>query len=485
MSKTKITCLQFIFFIFVFVQVGQAQPFTWTTPVNVSNVSWYNCSTPCMCQDNNGNIYIVWRYNPSGGSDLDLYFAWFDGQIWHPAEKLYNDHRVIYNNHIIADSSGVLHLCFEQYFGDFGRLFYMKRQNGIWGSAIQLSVDTLGPAYANSGIVMDSQNHLHVFWSNTDIFGRSYDGNSWTAIQRITNLQTGYETLFPKAAVDKNDNIHLVFILSGPSYEDFQLYYERFNGAFWTDAENISRNDSLWATNPDIIVDMQNTPHVVWQQQIRMLGQNYEIFYSEYSNNTWTLPINISNLNDFSMRPLIRNFKDNSQIVFFNFDHQLYYAYSTSNRWQVNHWELNSVVAPISDLVVSNSGELLLSYVDLGTPHIGDIFFAAGSEISKIKADRLFPSANFAVMAPYPNPFNLEISARFYVNYTMPIIAKIYDLLGKEVIILICSSKFPPGDYVISWNGTNQNGKEVSSGIYYLVFKAKGQIISRKILLIR
>jgi len=483
MSKTKITCLQFILFIFVFVQVSQAQPFTWTTPVNISNVSWYFCNSPTMCMDKNGNIYVVWRY-PSHGSDMDLFFSWYDGQIWHPAEKIYDDDHQIYNPHLVADTRGDLHLCFERFYADFARVFYMKRENGIWQSALQLSVDTLGGGYENA-LVIDSRNHIHVFWRDINMFTTSYDSQSWAPIQKTTNLQADYEALHPSAAVDSNNIIHLIFLIATPSLHNRQIYYQKFDGSFWSPPDNISRNDSLEALRSDITINRQNEPLVTWQQLMQPLGSFYEIFYSTYSNNDWTVPQNISNLNNYTGPPKIRILKNGTPISFFESGGQLYYSFLNGSQWQTNQWELNLSVGVYFDLAIDQQNHLHLVVAGNSTLHIGDIYYTEGSVTTGMHPITGSVPNDIHVYAPYPNPFNSEVVTSISVERTMHVGLKVYDLIGKEVINLIHSKTYLPGVYQIRWNGTNQNGKEVSSGIYYLVFKAKGQIISRKILLIR
>jgi flagellar hook assembly protein FlgD len=42
-----------------------------------------------------------------------------------------------------------------------------------------------------------------------------------------------------------------------------------------------------------------------------------------------------------------------------------------------------------------------------------------------------------------------------------------------------------PGDYQVIWDGTNDEGKEVASGIYFYQLKANAQILTKKMLLLR
>jgi flagellar hook assembly protein FlgD len=49
----------------------------------------------------------------------------------------------------------------------------------------------------------------------------------------------------------------------------------------------------------------------------------------------------------------------------------------------------------------------------------------------------------------------------------------VYNSLGQKVTELVNDNK-TAGYHRVSWNGTNSNGLDVSSGIYFCQFKAKG-----------
>jgi flagellar hook assembly protein FlgD len=61
----------------------------------------------------------------------------------------------------------------------------------------------------------------------------------------------------------------------------------------------------------------------------------------------------------------------------------------------------------------------------------------------------------------------------------------VYDLTGKEVMTLINNKRYFPGEYEISWDGKNQTGKEVSSGIYLYVLRTGSFGEIRKLVLLR
>jgi hypothetical protein len=61
---------------------------------------------------------------------------------------------------------------------------------------------------------------------------------------------------------------------------------------------------------------------------------------------------------------------------------------------------------------------------------------------------------------------------------------KIYNVLGQVVRILVDEEKLP-GSYTVIWDGKDQNGKEVSSGIYFYQLKTKDLSEVKKMVLLK
>ena len=62
---------------------------------------------------------------------------------------------------------------------------------------------------------------------------------------------------------------------------------------------------------------------------------------------------------------------------------------------------------------------------------------------------------------------------------------QIFDVRGARVRTLVDGRIQPPGEYQISWDGTDRNRVPVSSGIYFYRLTVGGQSLSKKIVMIR
>jgi hypothetical protein len=65
----------------------------------------------------------------------------------------------------------------------------------------------------------------------------------------------------------------------------------------------------------------------------------------------------------------------------------------------------------------------------------------------------------------YPNPFNPTTTIRYGLNQVSDVKLKIYNLLGQEIRTLI-SAPQEAGHHSIMWDGRDNNGIPVASGIY-------------------
>jgi len=71
----------------------------------------------------------------------------------------------------------------------------------------------------------------------------------------------------------------------------------------------------------------------------------------------------------------------------------------------------------------------------------------------------------FALHQNYPNPFNPVTSIRYDIPEAANVQVSIYSLLGQKVKTL-ASGAHQPGFYAVQWNGTNDHGNPVASGMY-------------------
>lgn len=86
----------------------------------------------------------------------------------------------------------------------------------------------------------------------------------------------------------------------------------------------------------------------------------------------------------------------------------------------------------------------------------------------------------------YPNPFNngAIISLAVGKEQRDQIRLSVFDALGRKVRCLT-HGHFSPGNYFIMFDGLDDDGNELTSGIYFLTMQGGGQAETKKITLLR
>ena len=90
----------------------------------------------------------------------------------------------------------------------------------------------------------------------------------------------------------------------------------------------------------------------------------------------------------------------------------------------------------------------------------------------------------FTLGQNYPNPFNPTTNIDFALPISGNISLVIYNLMGQEVRTLI-SKNMKYGFHTILWNGLDQSGRPVSSGVYFSELRAKGFRQTKKMLMLK
>ena len=84
----------------------------------------------------------------------------------------------------------------------------------------------------------------------------------------------------------------------------------------------------------------------------------------------------------------------------------------------------------------------------------------------------------------YPNPFNLSTSISFSIPEPGMVSLTIYNIKGQKVKTLVDGIK-ESGTYNVNWDGTNDKGDVVASGIYLYQLFANNKIATAKMSLLK
>lgn len=91
-----------------------------------------------------------------------------------------------------------------------------------------------------------------------------------------------------------------------------------------------------------------------------------------------------------------------------------------------------------------------------GDPHATSGVMEMGGVVSQYELDQ-----------NYPNPFNPQTTIRFAIPNGGPVDLAVYDVHGQLIRNLIPHEERAAGRYNVEWDGTNNAGKKVASGVYF------------------
>ena len=127
-----------------------------------------------------------------------------------------------------------------------------------------------------------------------------------------------------------------------------------------------------------------------------------------------------------------------------------------------------------TDCMPGHSCKYRIDYETLDTPRM-TLF---ETEIMDI------PELQVTLGQNYPNPFNPSTAIEYYVPEKNWVTLSIYNVAGKHIAQLVEDSR-EQGFYVARWQGVDDQGHSVASGIYFCRLRVGKEIVSKKIVLMR
>jgi hypothetical protein len=117
---------------------------------------------------------------------------------------------------------------------------------------------------------------------------------------------------------------------------------------------------------------------------------------------------------------------------------------------------------------------LVLTYAMVD--NIGDI-------PTSVKDVSLAPT-RFDLGQNYPNPFNPETRIQFGLPARGYVRLSVYNMLGQVVSVLV-NGELPAGTKEVVWNGMDQHGRSMTSGVYFYKLETPQGAMTKKMILVK
>ena len=123
-------------------------------------------------------------------------------------------------------------------------------------------------------------------------------------------------------------------------------------------------------------------------------------------------------------------------------------------------------------IVVEPGAELFNASGDF---QIEEVLAASGNQYLNVEL-----ASTYALLSSYPNPFNPVTQVTYYLPHDGQVRIDVFNTLGQQVATLANEAQ-TRGEYRIEWNGTNDAGTGVPTGIYLLRLNYDNEVLTHKV----
>lgn len=431
----------------------------------------------------NGDTAWVRRYNGTGNG--------LDGAT---ALALDPSGNIYVTGYSLGDTSYYDYVTIKYY--PNGDTAWVRRYNGTADSsdfAYAIAVDNSGNAYVTGS--SDGTGTL------TDYVTIKYDSNGDTVWVKRYNGPGNYEDFAYAIGVDSLRSVYVTGASTGSgTLSDYAtIKYIATGDTAWVrryDGPGDSADEAS-----DLVIDNAGNIYVTGGSTGIGSGLDYAtIKYSPAGDTAWVRRYNgPGNSDDVGLTMALDN-SGNLYVTGQSYGNGTFMDYATikyypggDTAWVEryngpgNYWDDAYAIAVDNSGKVYVAGESFdaVTWFDYATIKYVQPTSVGDENEGSSKPDRFVLSQN------YPNPFNLTTTIPYQAG-SRELVAgrpirtslKIYNILGQLLRTLVDEEK-TPGNYKVIWDGKDNSGKEVGSGIYFYQLKAGEFSESRKLVLLK
>jgi hypothetical protein len=203
---------------------------------------------------------------------------------------------------------------------------------------------------------------------------------------------------------------------------------------------------------------------------------------NQTGTSTFALPISISNAKQ--VQSIFAEFALSNDIEFKNIEANLPEGWMMQSKFE--NGVLKVAMAGISGLASGNIAVINVGISNVeNTGEISGVLTINDNGIQSLEPLKLraIPT-EFGLGQNYPNPFNPTTSIKYQIAENANVSLTVYNMLGQQVKSLITGQQ-EAGYYTVNWDGTNEYGSKVASGIYIYRLQAGKYIQTLKMNLLK
>jgi flagellar hook assembly protein FlgD len=85
----------------------------------------------------------------------------------------------------------------------------------------------------------------------------------------------------------------------------------------------------------------------------------------------------------------------------------------------------------------------------------------------------------------HPNPFNSSTTIQYQLPQKCHVTVTIYNMMGQKIRTLVQNQFHQAGSHIVSWDGKNELGQAVGSGVYCYQLRAGDFVDSKKLVMMK
>lgn len=248
----------------------------WRPPIQISHADSYS-NFSSLCVDKRGLLHAVWEDKRSG--KYQIYYNYKDGSGWHTEVNISNSSYSCESPSVAVDTLNRVHVVWEERVT--GRIKWSMYNGSSWSTPVSISNDVPYPSICPEIKLNHLDNTIHCVWhdySAGEIWYKRFDGENWGSVENVSNDQAG--SAYPDIAIDRLGRVHVVW----GDWSTYDVFYRIKENGVWGSIKRLQPyTPSSQSCDPRIAVDMNNNPHIVWEERA---GIGY-IYYTYFDGSNW------------------------------------------------------------------------------------------------------------------------------------------------------------------------------------------------------
>lgn len=469
-----------------------------------------------LCSGTDNRLHLVWGENAdyNVGDDFVYYIEMLDDE-WTIPIALAPGSGTVFDPHIVVDYDNIPHALWgenqefpEQPFHSYSLLHLQLTENGGRIPDTLISTDSPNSYLGKYNIRVGRDNTLYVYWwlsppGNT-IWLKTWTDSAWTSATRPfpTWGSPGGAAFWPDLYIGPQDSLHMVFIgakdqtgfdisILDQSLNYVWYSYKAKNDSLWPEPVNVYRNPHSFAHQPQIVVDGNNTRHIIWLEDPDMNLWPDDLYYSfSHTGKNWSDPIGLSSTGEVPLYPQIAlDSNDTIHIIWTEIipnktescSRQVTYRFGREASWSDPEvlFENASVIKTYPALTIDPHDQMHLVWIETAVDsveHSREIKYSRKSAYpTRVDSDETWIHRTVdqpIAVTNYPNPFNDTTTFHITLGCKCLVWLRIYNVTGQLIKTLI-NGNLLAEKTCVRWDGSGQQGQLLPSGIYYYRVEAK------------